>query len=154
MRFVSTRLDAARSRYPYLNEVGPGNEPKEIDLQKDLYDYLGSAGYPAWERENVASGRTDIVVPLGPFNFVIETKQDDSEWQDGASAAFVSQATAYQQTDVRLGVLAVLDLSSRRPGYPRLDACFFVEKDRYSSTDERTVLVVRVPGNKRTPSEQ
>lgn len=154
VRFVSIRLDAARSRYPYLNEVGACNKPQEIDLQKDLYDYLASAGYPAWERCGVASGRTDIIVPRGPFDFVIETKQSDSKWQDGSSAAFVAQTTAYQQTNVRLGVLAVLDLSLRRPGDPHLDACFFVVKDRYSPTDERTALVVRVPGNKRTPSDQ
>jgi hypothetical protein len=75
VRFVSMRLDASRFRYKYLNEVVVGSEPQEIDLQKDLYDFLGSTGYPAWERDNIASGRTDIVVPLGSFNFVIETKK-------------------------------------------------------------------------------
>jgi hypothetical protein len=154
LRFVSMRIDAARSRYRYLRQVVAGSEPKEIDLQKDLYDYLGSAGYPAWERANVASGRTDIVFPSGPYEFVIETKQDDREWEEGTAATFVAQATAYQQTDMRLGVLAVLDLSVRRPGDPHLDGCFFVRSDRYSARDERTVLVVRVPGNKRTPSDQ
>lgn len=148
------RLEAARSRFPYLNEIGAGSEPKEIDLQKDLYNYLGSAGYPAWERDNVASGRTDIIFPTGPFNFVIETKMDHRDWDNGTAAAFVAQATAYQQTDMRLGVLAVLDLSKRRPGDPHLDGCFFVKSDLYSANDVRTVLVVRVPGNKRTPSDQ
>jgi hypothetical protein len=154
VRFVSMRLDASRFRYKYLNEVVVGSEPQEIDLQKDLYDFLGSTGYPAWERDNIASGRTDIVVPLGSFNFVIETKKNSSVWKEGSSAAFVAQATAYQQTDVRLGVLAVLDLSVRRPGDPHLDECFFVSHDQYSRADERTVLVVRVPGNKRTRSNQ
>jgi hypothetical protein len=154
VRFISMRIDAARSRFQYLNEIVAGHEPKELDLQKDLYAYLGSTGYPAWERDNVASGRTDIIVPSGPFNFVIETKQDDTEWREGTAAAFVAQATAYQQTDVRLGIVAVLDLSFRRPGDPHLDRCFFVSEDRYSATDKRTVLVVRVPGNKRTPSDQ
>jgi hypothetical protein len=154
VRFVSVRIDAARSRFPYLNEVGPDNEPKEIDLQKDLFNYLASTGYPAWERSDIASGRTDIVIPHGTFNFVIETKQSDLKWQEGSASEFVAQASAYHQTDVRLGVLAVLDLSSRRPGEPHLDACFFVAKDNYSRDDTRTVLVARVPGNKRTPSDQ
>ncbi|MDP9024807.1 MAG: hypothetical protein M3N13_05510 [Candidatus Eremiobacteraeota bacterium] len=154
VRFVSMRLEAARSRYPYLNKISASNGPKEIDLQNDLFDYLGSTGYTAWERDNVASGRTDIVVPMGPFSFVIETKQDDAQWHEGSSAVFVAQATAYQQTDVRLGILAVLDLSVRRPGDPHLDGCFSVKTDRYSMSDERTVVLVRVPGNKRTPSDQ
>jgi hypothetical protein len=154
LRFVSIRLDAIGSRYPYLNEIAPGNEPKEVDLQRDLFQYLAGFGYPIWEFSNVASGRADIVIPYGSFNFSIETKQDAAEWLEGSVAAFVAQATAYQQTDVRLGVLAVLDLSARRPGDPALEGCFFVATDRYSATDERTVLVVRVPGNKRTPSRQ
>lgn len=123
LRFVSIRLDATGSRYPYLSEIVPGNEPKEVDLQRDLFHYLSGFGYPIWEAPNVASGRADILVPYSTFNFSIETKQDAAEWDNGSAAAFVAQATAYQQTDVRLGVLAVLDLSIRRPGDPPLAGC-------------------------------
>lgn len=154
LRFVSTRADAARSRFPYLSEIVDGHEPKEATLQRDLYDFLASAGFPVWERDNVASGRADIVFQSGLFNFVIETKCSTLTWENGSAPGFAEQATAHQQTDIRLGVLAVLDLSARPAGDPHLSECFFVHQLTYSGQDRLTVLVVRLPGNKRTPSDQ
>jgi hypothetical protein len=55
---------------------------------------------------------------------------------------------------VRLGVLAVLDLSDRPAGVPHFDACFTVRERSVFATDNRCAVVMRVPANRRTPSDQ
>jgi hypothetical protein len=65
----------------------------------------------------------DIYIPQRGFRFVIEVKRLQDEWSDEALQPFLRQTTAYQQTDVRLGFLAVLDLSDRPAGFLTWMSC-------------------------------
>jgi hypothetical protein len=95
----------------------------------------------------------DIYIPQRGFRFVIEVKRLQDEWSDEALQPFLRQTTAYQQTDVRLGFLAVLDLSDRPAGIPHMDECVFLRTRIASPSDRRHAVVMRVPGNRRTPSD-
>jgi len=54
---------------------------------------------------------------------------------------------------VRLGILAILDPSDRTAGHPHFDQCFKVRDLADDSGESRTAVIVRVPGNRRTPSD-
>jgi hypothetical protein len=128
----------------------------EHELQDDLASFLVAQGEAEVERSGVASGRADIYLaqPVRPaFRFVIEVKRLLIPWSGEAVAGFLRQTTAYAQNDLRLGVLAVLDLSDRPAGFPHLDDCMFVAERPLAGPDRRHALVVRLPGNVRTPSD-
>lgn len=152
IRFHGDRANALAARYPYLRSfIKPADAPLESALQQDLFDCLLSAGYGAKvEVSDVAAGRSDIYVHFGRFSFVIECKRLLDPWSDGATRPFVEQTGAYQQGDITLGVLAVLDLSRRAPGDPHVRDCFSVRVS--GATDRRTIVTMRLPGNKTVPS--
>lgn len=152
VKYLGTRMDLGRADFPYLSAFKSGQEPVEKDLQDDLVSYLRSNGQADPERSNVSGGRADIYLPYDGFRIVIECKREFMDWCDEVVSPYVNQTEAYQQTDVRLGVLAVLDLSARPPGVPHLDQCFTVRKVTNEASDIRTVVVMRVPGNRQTPN--
>jgi hypothetical protein len=147
-------VDNDGTRFPYLRRIEGGEVPGEDALQRDLWEFLSSSEYPEAERRQVSAGRADIYIPQGRFRFVIEVKRSLGAWTDDGLDGLLRQTTAYQQTDVRLGVLAVLDLSDRPAGVPHLDACFVIRERNVSAADNRCAVVMRVPANRRTPSDQ
>jgi hypothetical protein len=122
-------------------------------FQMDLYDYLSAQGSIALERSGVSAGRADLYIPENGFRFVIEVKRLLDNW-DNEIDGFIAQTAAYQQSDVRLGFLAVLDLTVRPPGTPHFSDCLFTRTRVFPGADIRHVVVARVPGNRRTPSQQ
>ena len=156
-KFLTSRADANafHGHMAYLSRVNDRKQlPHESELQFDLYNYLLSA-MPSvlLEVSNVASGRTDIYLPLNGFRFIIEVKRTTSRtWSCFSVRPHSKQAASYSSTDVRLGVLATLDLSIREPGVPHVSDCFGVLKRKHSLTDERSVIFMRVPGNRLPPS--
>ena len=153
VKFVSDRMDAEGARFSYLRTVPTGSDlPMEAELQEDLNSFLTSADFPAQERRNVAAGRTDIVLDYRRFRFVIEVKRETDNWSNSSMRAYINQSSAYQQTDVRLGVLAVLDLTDRPSGVPHLDQAISVVRRAVENEPERTVVLLRIPGNRRKPS--
>lgn len=155
-RFLATRMNASsvNGAFSYLNRPKDGEElPTEWRLQQDLYDFLASAGYANLEQTHVASGRADIYIPYERFRFVIEVKRTvERRWSCFRSRLHLKQASAYGSTDVRLGVLATLDLSVRDPGVPHISECLGVVRRRISRKDKRGVVFMRVPGNRQAPS--
>jgi hypothetical protein len=125
----------------------------ESELQNDLWVFLTGTDYPEAEKTDISAGRVDIHIPQRDFRFIIEVKRLQEEWTDQALDPLLRQTTAYQQTDVRLGVLAVLDLSDRPAGVPHMDECAFLRPRVVSPSDIRHAVVLRVPGNRRTPSD-
>jgi hypothetical protein len=154
VRFLKIRVDGDGTRFPYLRRIEAAKAPRENDLQHDLWEFLSSSEYPEAERRQISAGRADIYIPQGRFRFVIEVKRSLGAWTEDGLEGLLRQTTAYQQTDVRLGVLAVLDLSDRPAGVPHLIDCFMVRERSVSATDGRCAVVVRVPANRRTPSDQ
>jgi hypothetical protein len=154
VRFLAIRVDGDGTRFAYLRRIEAGNAPGEDALQHDLWEFLSCSEYPEAERKQVSAGRADIYIPQGRFRFVIEVKRSLGTWTEGALDGLLRQTTAYQQTDVRLGVLAILDLSDRPAGVPHFDTCFMVRERSVSAMDNRSAVVMRVPANRRTPSDQ
>lgn len=156
-KFLTSRADlsAFKGHFKYLAEVKDRSRlPHESELQVDLADYLKSAMASAlMEVPSVAGGRTDIYLPMDGFRFIIEVKRTTAtEWSCFSVRPHSLQASAYSVADVRLGVLATLDLSVRPPGTPHVTECFGVIRRRRSRTDERIILFMRVGGNRPTPS--
>ena len=83
---------------------------------------------------------------------MVENKRTFDEW-DTAVAGFLDQAVAYQQADVKLGGLAILDLTKRDAGVPDIEQCFEVSERRIIGAKPRYVLVMRVPANRTRPSD-
>lgn len=156
-KFLCLRNDmgVVKGRYVYLRRVQDRSTlPQEIDLQLDLFDFLrGAFDGPLIEVSHIASGRTDIYIGFEGFRLVIEVKRSTATtWSNFSIRPHVRQAAAYSTSDVRLGVLATLDLSIREPGEPHISNCFGVIRRRLSCNDERTVVFMRVPGNRLSPS--
>ena len=156
-KFLTSRADLAviKGHYKYLSKVKDRSKlPHESELQLDLADYLRSAlATVLMEVPSVGGGRTDIYVPMDGFRFIIEVKRTTAtEWSCYSVRPHSLQASAYGVADVRLGVLATLDLSVRPPGTPHVTECFGVIRRRPSRTDERTIVFMRVGGNRSTPS--
>ncbi|MDY0748707.1 hypothetical protein SNE35_29685 [Paucibacter sp. R3-3] len=156
-KFLTSRADLGiiKDHFKYLAEVSDRAKlPPESDLQMDLFNYLKSAmGTPLLEVPFVAAGRTDIYLPFDGFRFIIEVKRATAQtWSCFGFRPHSLQASAYSVGDVRLGVLATLDLSERLPGTPHVTECFGVIRRRLSPTDTRTIIFMRVGGNRQTPS--
>jgi hypothetical protein len=154
VKFLHSRIDAENKRYTYLAPFATRLlAPKESALQLDLYNYLLGVGYADIERTDVSAGRADIYIPQNRFRFVIEVKRLFDDWE-AELQPFMGQTTAYQQTDIRLGVLAVLDLTARPAGTPHISQCFEVRTRDFGQGDLRRAIVMRVPGNRVVPSSQ
>ena len=152
IKFLADRIDGESKRFAYLKRFSSKSAaPKESALQEDLHNYLLSIIAADVEKTDISSGRADIYIPRAGFRLVIELKRA-FKWTDDELKPYLTQTVAYSQTDIRLGVLGVLDLSDRPPGVPHIDSCFEVVKRKVDGEVDRTALIVRVPGNVRTPS--
>ncbi len=156
-KFLCHRNDmgVVKGSFAYLKYIDDrGALPHESELQLDLLDFLRSCCQNVLiEVSHVSSGRTDIYISFDRFRFVIEVKRATAmKWSNFRMRPHLRQAAGYSSSDIRLGVLATLDLSVRNPGEPHVSECFDVIKIRPSKRDVRTVLVLRIPGNRRTPS--
>lgn len=156
-KFLTSRADlgAIKGHFKYLAEVNDRTHlPHESELQLDLFNYLKSAmGTTLLEVPFIAAGRTDIYLPMDGFRFIIEVKRATAPiWSCFNFRPHSLQASAYSVGDVRLGVLATLDLSMRLPGTPHVKECFGVIRRRLSPSDERAIVFMRVGGNRSTPS--
>lgn len=157
-KFLTSRanMGVIKGSFAYLAEVAPGRAelPHESELQLDLYNYLVSAmASPLLEVPYISTGRTDIYLPMDRFRFIIEVKRSTAvSWSRYNIRPHSVQASAYSVGDVRLGVLATLDLSERPPGTPHVSECFGVIRRRMSATDVRAVVFMRIAGNRAPPS--
>lgn len=152
VKFLTDRIDGESKRFAYLKRVSKrADAPKEQALQGDLHNYLLSILAADVEKTHISSGRADIYIPRIKFRLINELKRI-FKWTDDELTPFLTQAVVYGQTDIRLGVLGVLDLSDRQPGVPHIDNCLEVVKRKVLGEVDRAALIVCVPGNVRTPS--
>ena len=152
IKFLTDRIDGESRRFDYLKRFpNKSAAPKESALQKDLHNYLLSVLSAEVEKTDISSGRADIYIPRIAFRLIIELKRT-FKWDETELKPFLTQAVAYTQTDIRLGVLGVLDLSDRDPGVPHIDKCFEVKERNIKGEVGRKALIMRVPGNVLIPS--
>ena len=160
VRFIFNRLELTKGddlTGAYLFEHPDGSLPHENELQNDYFRWLTTcASGVDLEPTNVASGRADIRLKSGPERLVVEVKREERDCSfDALCNAYAAQTTDYQNVSIRLGVLLVLDLATpNREGTPHLTSLFEMrEIQRCGESVSRLILIVKVPGRRKRPSD-
>ncbi len=154
VRFLHLRLQLERKYKPYLYK----QDADENDLHMDLIDYLGGqdlAGYAQIEVTNIAGGRADIQVSYGPFHLYLELKADSTQVAPADKKAYIQQALAYQGADVQISFLVVLRIapSDETGALPHLSTLVtHTTVTVETGTAPRHVVMIEIPGNRKTPS--
>ena len=158
VKFVASRLDVTRGCDPGVAYLYSEYKAKvsEKDLQMDLYKWLYGTCGGQLEISNIGGGRTDISCTHGSDRTIIEVKKEnfDSSFQ-ALSSKYTNQTISYQATNIRIGFLAVLDLtlSPQQPS-PHITHLFHAAKVRLDgNSDERLVIIFKIPGNRQYPSD-
>jgi hypothetical protein len=103
-----------------------------------------------------SGGRVDVRVALGTDRFIIECKRDKTPVAKGTVDPFLAQADRYLSTSLRIGGLAILDLSPKHVGSVRgLDTSAWVADVAAADPagPTRKIVSIVIPGNRTaTPS--
>ena len=157
--YVASRHEIAKSTLPavaYLFERD--RSVLERELQMDLHQFLVASAIASWcqvEVRDLGGGRADILLTSGGVRLVIELKRTDREMsQEGLVEAFGLQAVSYQTAGPTIAFLTVLDLSDRQGGQQHMTEQVTVHRKRPEwGTTEYDVVVLRIQGRRRPPSE-
>ncbi len=160
IHFLANRMDlgkgSAAPNQMYLFEWESGEAaPHEKLLQHDYWNYLVSCygNKIRVEVSDIASGRVDLELCYAKQRFIAEMKRELSNAEPSNIKKFLGQIAIYEATDVRLGLLLVLDLTDKSKGIPHIEQNVWLEKHAVGSfADTRYVVVFRVPGNRIPPS--
>lgn len=160
VRFIFNRLELSKGDDPtgaYLFERDDGSLPHERELQDDFFRWVAiyAAGSDL-EPTNIGGGRADIRLKSGPERLVVEVKREEKDCSfDALFHAYAAQTTEYQNVSIRLSVLLVLDLATpNREGSPHLTSLFEMrDVHRCGESEPRLVLIVKVPGRRKRPSD-
>ena len=138
----------------------PGKPKVEADhferaIQNDYASFL-RAVMPTTKVEvnNISGGRADVTVTANGIVIVVEVKREDKDCSHEAlRAAYAGQATEYTNTNVRLGILLVLDMSRTDGTAGHLLGKFSVKSVTKVGEDEPVGMVIAVlPGRRKRPS--
>ncbi|WP_418515034.1 hypothetical protein [Delftia sp. PS-11] len=148
--FCKDRQDASlkelRARGAYLRD----QNATEFQFQSDLREWLSGnflRGDVRTEVEGVATGRADVYVGFGAHRFVIELKRHQGMVNADVARQYLGQAGSYQGTNVKLGMLGVLELVKREGPPASLEECIWYDAIVPSGTQvARHHVVFRVPG--------
>ncbi len=154
--FCKTRQDGGtkelRGRGNYLRD----RDATEFHLQQDLWQWLSGNfrhGEILDEVEGVATGRADLYAGFGGHRFVIELKRHHGHVDRTTARAYCNQAASYQNTNVKLGFLGVLEIADRIGPPPSLEECIWYDAVvPINSSVARHLIIFRVPGNLISPS--
>lgn len=155
--FLSQKLDSSveLDRFSeYLFERGKPL-PLEKELQQDFLRHARSAGLPVTdERRGIAGGRADVVYASDGVTIVIEVKRELADASfDNLLTSYGEQTAIYQATNVKLGVMLVLDLSKKNDRLAHMDTWYDTRVgDLLDDGTQRAVLIVKIPGRRETPS--
>ena len=162
LRFLESRMNMTRKHYPRISYLfEPEKEeklPLEKALQDDYFEFMYGnvyAGNPSVEKSDIASGRADIHFSFGSIQFIAEVKRDHQDCSfEALRKKYIGQALEYQNTSVKLGFLLVLDLMVKPHGTGTIEEHVKVEIiTSENSQIKRAVVVVRVPGRRKIPSQ-
>jgi len=160
IRFLFNRLEVTKADDPtveYLFQCPDGTNVKEDALQEDFFRWLTTnAAGSDLEPTNVGGGRADIKLKSSSERIVVEVKRElEDSFFDALAASYQAQATDYQNVSVRLGFLLVLDLSNNTAeGTPHLRSLVQTRSVQRPGEDHpRLLVIVKVPGNRKRPSD-
>lgn len=154
--FCKTRQDGGtkelRDRGNYLRD----RDATEFDLQQDLWQWLSGNfrhGEILDEVEGIATGRADLYAGCGGHRFVIELKRHHGYFDRTTAKGYCNQAASYQNTNVKLGFLGVLEIADRIGPPPSLEECIWYDAVvPINSSVARHLIIFKVPGNLISPS--
>ncbi|MER9337417.1 hypothetical protein NKJ06_26105 [Mesorhizobium sp. M0293] len=155
--FLEQKLDSSieQDRFSaYLFQHGD-SLPVEKDLQQDFLRHGKSSALPIQDEvKGVAGGRADIRYDNGRHRLTIEVKRELKDASFDSLLEFYGEQTLmYQTTNLKLGVMLVLDLSQHRVTTSHMDTWYETRVgDLMKDGTERGVLIVKVPGRRGTPS--
>jgi hypothetical protein len=156
LRFL---LMVADDPEPYMRELQTGDSaPLEAELQRQYSQVLKIsplAGRVGVELHDVAGGRADVYVTFDQAQrFIVEIKREKVDAsRESIEAAYLTQTFEYQRTNVPLGMLLVLDLTSHAHGLPHLkDTIWVIHRDRLDGSTKRSAVIGIVAGNRPVPS--
>jgi len=162
LRFVDLRLSETQKyggqARAYLRQLKKDEDkPREAELGRDLRDFLRGQGLRVrMEETNIGGGRVDIAWQPHTELITLELKRDwtDSSW-DAYAKTYGPQAISYQVAGPPVNFLVVLDLTPKPHGLAAIPACIQVRTLPGPAGDPRprTLIMVRVQGNKRDPSD-
>ncbi|MBN9446687.1 MAG: hypothetical protein J0I67_07220 [Bosea sp.] len=155
--FCLDRQDAGKKELGARGDYLFSENPVEADLQKDLREFLvgnllGAAVQT--ELEGIAKGRCDVYVGHGGWRFLIELKRHEASVTPLIARSYVGQAASYQGTNVKLGMLGILEIVDRKGPAPGLEDCvWFDTVVPEKGATVRHLVVFRVPARLRRPNE-
>lgn len=134
-------------------------DAKEAAMADHLVMYLQTAGWSVQSEvpHEGSGGRVDVRVNFGTADrFVIECKRDTQPVAATTIDPYLAQTDRYLTTSLRIGALAVLDLTDKRTGPVRgLDTSVWINDVPAADPvgPARKVVTVVIPGNRAaTPS--
>ncbi|TCP90341.1 hypothetical protein C8J31_101179 [Rhizobium sp. PP-CC-2G-626] len=155
--FLERRLNSSIEQdmsCSYLFQNG-SDLPLEKALQQDFLSHAKAVRLPLDDEvKGIAAGRADLRYKVNAHEMIIEVKRElkDASF-DNLMFSYGEQTVIYQSTNVKLGVLLVLDLSKDRPNTMSFENYYDVRRgDFLSDGTDRGVVIVKVPGRRGTPS--
>jgi len=154
--FLELKLDGSREQdrfSRYLFQHSPS--PPESDLQQDFLRHGKANRLPVDDEvKGIAGGRADIRYKADPHRMIIEVKRELSDASfDNLMLSYGDQTAIYQATNVKLGVMLVLDLSRPHLKLAHMDKWYETRTgDLLGDGTHRGVLVIKIPGRRGVPS--
>lgn len=154
--FLESRMNLTKGHHrgvSYLFQASP--LPSERDLQEDYYSFMQSSlrGITV-ERSDIAGGRADVLFENNGIRTASELKKEEvgCSFED-IEKAYSAQGVEYQNTNIRLGILLVLDLTTKNSGVGHITSQVKVSEIlRPGEQSPRHLVIVKVPGRRKTPS--
>lgn len=105
------------------------------------------------EVRGIAAGRADVMHQFEGIRFITEIKGEEDASFENLIASYGAQTTLYQNTNIPIGILLVLDLTTRGGLSGHFRTLYRTEVgDLLRNGTTRAVLVVKVPARRVDPS--
>jgi hypothetical protein len=156
--FLEGRLDPSPGVDPTVDYLfvrdGEAN-PLEKSLQQDFMRFMRTAKLGTVDEiRGIAAGRADVAHHLDGIRFITEIKREEEDASfENLIASYGAQTTLYQNTNIPIGILLVLDLTIRDGLSGHFRTLYRTEVgDLLHDGTTRGVLVVKVPARRVDPS--
>lgn len=156
--FLEGRLDPSPGVDPtvdYLFVRDGESNPLEKSLQQDFMRFMRTAKLGTVDEiRGIAAGRADVAHHLDGTRFITEIKREEEDASfENLIASYGAQTTLYQNTNIPIGILLVLDLTTRDGLSGHFRTLYQTEVgDLLRDGTTRGVLVVKVPARRVDPS--
>lgn len=134
----------------YLGEAN-AHESRMADHLTSWLETVGGWSVSSEVPNEGSGGRVDVRVALGADRFIIECKRDKMPAAKGTVDPFLAQADRYLGTSLRVGGVAILDLSPKNVGPVRgLDTSAWVAEVPAADPagPSRKIVCLVIPGNR------